>query len=361
MFSSLKKIAFRQFRKSETQLHELNYLFWEFTTRCNLNCLHCGSDCYKDSLYHDMPLEDFLIALDTIKSPSKKFMVVLTGGEPLLRNDIELCGREIRKRGMKWSMVSNGQLYDEQKHISLLNAGIGALTISMDGLEKSHNWLRNTKNSFEKVDNAIGLAVSSTRLNFDVVTCVNKRNFHELTQIRDYLIQKGVKAWRLFTIVPIGRAKNNPELVLSDYQFKELMDFISESRKNSAIDIKFSCEGFVGSYESKVRDSYFFCRAGINIGSILIDGSISACPNIDRTFAQGNIYKDNFYDIWQTKYESFRDRSWTKIGKCIGCSDYKDCQGNGFHYWHGDKKNVLVCHNEQLGKATKCQQQHTHT
>jgi len=353
MFSSLKKLAFRQFRKSETNLHELNYLFWECTTRCNLNCLHCGSDCSKDSLHDDMPLDDFLAALDTIKAPLKHFTVVLTGGEPLLRKDIELCGREIRKRGMKWSMVSNGHLYDEQKHISLLNAGLGALTISLDGLKNTHSWLRNNSTNFSKVDRAIDLAVHASRLNFDLVTCVNTRNIQELKEIRDYLIQKGVKAWRLFTIVPIGRATQNPEMVLSDSQFKELMDFISDSRKQKAIDIKFSCEGFVGSYESKVRDSSFFCRAGINIGSILIDGSISACPNIDRRFAQGNIYKDNFQEIWQSRYEAFRDRSWTKRGQCADCSSYKDCLGNGFHYWHGDKKNVLVCHHEKLENAMK--------
>ncbi len=350
MFSSLKKLLFRQFKRSETKLHELNYLFWECTTRCNLNCLHCGSDCSKDSLYHDMPLDDFLSALDTVKTPSKNFMVVLTGGEPLLRKDIELCGRAIKKRGMKWSMVSNGHLYDKENHISLLNAGLGALTISLDGLEESHNWLRNSKDSFSRVSNAIDLAVSSSRLYFDVVTCVNKRNFQELSPIRDYLIQKGVKAWRLFTIIPIGRAIRNSELFLDNCQLIELMEFINKSRKSSAIDVKFSCEGYVGNYELKVRDNYFFCRAGINIGSILIDGSISACPNIDRDFAQGNIYKDNFYDIWQTKYELFRNRRWTNIGKCAECADYKDCQGNGFHYWQGDKKNVLVCHNEQLKK-----------
>lgn len=299
-----------------------------------------------------MPLDDFLKALDTIESPSENFTVVLTGGEPLLRKDIEICGREIRKRGIRWSMVSNGYLYDNDKHISLLNAGLGALTISIDGLENSHNWLRNNNKSFERVDIAIGLAASSSRLNFDVVTCVNKRNFHELEEIRKYLIQKGVKAWRLFTIVPIGRAKEDEEMFLSNNQLIELMDFISESRNIKGIDVKFSCEGFVGKYESKVRDSNFFCHAGINIGSILIDGSISACPNIDRTFAQGNIYTDNFFSVWQTKYELFRDRSWTKTGKCAECKDYKNCQGNGFHYWHGEKKNVLVCHNERLKKTT---------
>jgi len=351
MLSAIKKIAFRKFRESETKLHELNYLFWECTTRFILGCLHCGSDCLKDGSVKDMPVSDFLRALDTIKLPSGNLTVVLTGGEPLLRKDIEICGREIRKRGMRWSLVTNGHLYDQQRHNSLLNAGLGALTISLDGLENSHNWLRNSKISFKKVDEAISLAASSSRLNFDVVTCVNTRNIHELPQVRDYLIQKGVKACRLFTIIPKGRAKNNPELFLTDNQFKELMDFISNCRKNAVIDVKFSCEGFVGEYELKVRDSYFFCRAGINIGSILADGSISACPNIDRSFVQGNIYQDDFFDIWNSKYELFRNRSWTRTGICAKCPEYKDCQGNGLHNREGHLKNVLVCHFGKIQNA----------
>jgi radical SAM enzyme (rSAM/lipoprotein system) len=351
MFDALKQGLFRKFKKAETRIHELNYLFWECTSRCNLNCLHCGSDCSKDGSLKDMPLEDFLTALDTIESKADNLIVVLTGGEPLLRKDIEICGREIRKRGMRWSMVSNGSLYDKEKHNSLLNAGMGALTLSLDGLENTHNWLRNSKNSFLKVDSAIDLAVSSTRLNFDVVTCVNKKNISELPFLFDYLRNKGVKAWRLFTIAPIGRAKNNADLFLTDRQFRELMDFISFKRKEKTIDIKYSCEGYVGRYETKVRDSYFFCRAGINIASILNDGSISACPNIDRTFSQGNIHSDNFNDIWKTRYQPFRNRSWTKTGKCKECEDYKNCEGNGFHYWHGHVENVLVCHNEKIKNA----------
>lgn len=354
MISSIKKYAFRKFKIAEAGIHELNYLFWECTSRCNLNCIHCGSDCSKDSAYKDMPADDFLKAIDTIKNKPKNFTVVFTGGEPLLRKDLELCGKELRKRGFRWSVVSNGHLYDKERHISLLNAGIGALTISLDGLKKSHNWLRNNEISFDKVVNAIELATSSNRINFDIVTCVNQKNFNELGQIRDLLISKNVKAWRLFTIIPIGRAAHNSDLQLTDNQFLEFMNFITEHRKTKEIDIKFSCEGYVGKYESLVRDSYFFCRAGINIGSILIDGAISACPNIDRTFSQGNIYTDNFYEVWQNKFHPFRNREWTKIGQCESCKDYKNCQGNGFHNWHGDKQNVLVCHNDKIKKTTKC-------
>ncbi len=295
-----------------------------------------------------MPLDDFLDVLDSIKSKPKNFTVAITGGEPLLRGDLELCGREIRRHGARWGLVTNGLLYDSQKHNSLLNAGMGALTISLDGLEENHNWLRNTDQSFNKVDAAIDLAAGASRLNFDIVTCINNRNINELPAIYEYLKRKKVKAWRLFGIIPVGRAKNNAMLLLSDAGFLKLMEFISEKRKERVIDIKFSCEGYVGRYELKVRDTFFFCRAGINIASVLIDGSISACPNIDRRFSQGNIYYDKFPGIWEKKYQLFRDRSWTKTGKCERCREYSYCQGNGFHNRIFNDPDVLICHNEKI-------------
>ena len=318
-----------------------------------MTCLHCGSDCSRKSSYPDMPLSDFLSALDTIKYKPPYFTVVLTGGEPLLRDDLELCGREIRRHGARWSIVTNGYLYDLEKHSSLLNAGLGALTISLDGLEESHNWLRNSSESFARVEIAIGLAASSSRLNFDIVTCVNRRNIGELDSLYKFLELKGVKSWRLFTIVPKGRAKGNAELFLSDSEFKELLNFIHLKRSKRAMDIRFSCEGYVGRYELKVRDSFFFCRAGINIGSVLIDGSISACPNIERSFSQGNIFHDNLSEIWESKYQVFRDRSWTKTGKCANCQEYSDCLGNGMHNRISSNADVLTCHYHKIENTGK--------
>ena len=82
MHNSVSNMMFRLFRANETRIHELNYLFWECTTRCNLHCLHCGSDCAAASNDKDMPLDDFLRAFDTIPKSElpQNFTVVLTGG-----------------------------------------------------------------------------------------------------------------------------------------------------------------------------------------------------------------------------------------------------------------------------------------
>ena len=186
LVETLRRNFYNYFRINETQLHELNYLFWECTRRCNLNCLHCGSDCSKDAVQKDMPLDDFLKAIEPLRKFYKNdtITVVLTGGEPLVRNDIDLCGKELRKRGFRWGIVTNGYLYNEAVHGKLTGAGMGALTLSIDGLEDSHNWLRGNKSSYKKAIEALRLMKDAKRINYDVVTCVNKRNIAELEEIK---------------------------------------------------------------------------------------------------------------------------------------------------------------------------------
>lgn len=358
MNSSLPQFFHNRFRKNEAEIHELTYLFWECTWRCNLKCLHCGSDCVADERIMDMPFEDFLNAILPIREvyDPDKITVVITGGEPLLRSDLAECGKTLRKHGFRWGIVTNGYAYNAEIHNKLLSAGMGALTLSLDGLEENHNWLRHNPNSFKKAVEALELITTSKRLNYDVVTCVNARNINELGQLKDFLIKKNVKAWRLFTIAPIGRAATNNDMQLSGAQVKQLMDFIVQARKGKRIDTKFSCEAYVGKYEKKVRDSYFFCRAGINIASVLIDGSISACPNINRSFAQGNIFKDNFLDVWNNRFSIMRNRNWTKTGPCASCPDYNNCNGGAMHLWNENCDGIMGCLEERMRRQYSFQQ-----
>jgi radical SAM enzyme (rSAM/lipoprotein system) len=342
-----KRIAlnvFREYRKTEISLHELQYLFWECTHRCNLECVHCGSDCKQNSIIPDMPGSDFLNITDKIKTQydPNDIMVVITGGEPLMRKDLEFCGKGLAKQGYPWGVVTNGVLLTKSRLDSLSNAGLRAITISLDGLEASHNWLRN-KECFKDVVRSIALVAKQEGLVFDVVTCVNQKNCGELNQIKELLLALGVKRWRLFTISPIGRAEANPELLLTSQQLLDLLEFIKNTRKGKQIAANYECEGFVGNYEMEVRDGYYFCRAGINIASVLLDGSISACPNIDRRYSQGNIYEDDFLDVWNNQFKTMRQRDWMKTGICEDCEVFKWCYGNGMHLRDFDTKKVLCC------------------
>lgn len=341
---------FRSYRNVQTQLHNLSYLFWECTLRCNLNCLHCGSDCLSSNSHPDMPLEDFLKVIEEVKSqyePSK-VLIAITGGEPLLRNDLEKCGDEIQKRGFPWGMVSNGFKLTNKKYDLFVDAGLKTLTISLDGLEENHNWLRNHKDSFKKAVDAISYITQKNNIVFDIVTCVNQKNINELERIKELLIALKVKQWRLFTIFPKGRAKDIQEFNLNGEQLKRVMEFIKATRKEGNINVEFSCEGFLGKYETDVRDGVFFCRAGINVASVLADGSISACPSLRGDYIQGNIYKDKFLNVWNNMFEVMRNRSWTKTGECKTCNAYKWCEGNGLHLRDELTGKLLYCHFNKL-------------
>lgn len=347
---SIGRYLFQKFKENETKIHELRYLFWECTLRCNLSCLHCGSDCNVSAETENMPAEIFLAEIRKVSKvyEPQLITIVFTGGEPLLRADLEDVGREVRKLGFHWAIVTNGLIYSPERHKNLMGAGMGSATLSIDGLEEEHNWLRNSGNSFSKAIQALELMNNESRLNFDVVTCVNPKNINKLEEIGNFLAEKNLKSWRLFTIAPKGRAKGNEALHLNNIELRKLMEFIQKNRKIGNMKITFSCEGYVGPYEGKVRDGYFFCRAGIHIGSILADGSVGACPNIDRTLAQGNIYQTPFVDLWENNFGKMRNRIWTKTGECANCKEYQHCQGSAMHLWNIEKNELLFCHTKAL-------------
>lgn len=333
--------------------HPLRQIFWECTLRCNLRCRHCGSDCKVLSDSRDMPLEDFLGVLRGVKAAgldSHRIMVVVTGGEPLLRPDLEQCGKAFYDMEFPWGMVTNGFAMTAEKFRRLLAAGLGSMTISLDGLGPDHDWMRGVSGSFDRAENAIRMACATPGLRFDVVTCVTKRNYQKLGEIKEFLIGCGLKEWRLFTVFPVGRAATDPQLQLSNEQFRGLMDFIKGTRKEGRIKASYGCEGFLGNYEGEVRDHFFFCNAGVSVAGVLSDGSISACTSIRSDYHQGNIYRDDFMEVWENRFQPYRDHSWMKTGECADCKYWKFCRGSGMHLRDGDGK-LILCHLKRITEA----------
>ncbi len=329
--------------------HPLRQLFWECTLRCNLQCRHCGSDCKVTALVKDMPKEDFGKVLDSVaaRMDPHQVMINVTGGEPLLRPDLDQCGRMIYEKGFPWGMVTNGYLLTPERYQRLLQNGLRAMTISLDGLEEDHDWMRGREGSFQHAAAAIKMVVESGEIEFDVVTCVNRRNYPHLAEIRDFLIGLGLKRWRLFTVFPVGRAAEDPELQLTREEHIGLMEFIRTTRREGVIAAEFSCEGFLGTYEGDVRSHFYFCQAGVTVGSVLSDGSISACPSIRADYTQGNIYQDDFMDVWEHRYGPYRDRTWMKKDACASCKYWKYCRGGGMHL-RDAQGNLILCHLDRL-------------
>lgn len=331
--------------------HYLQQLFWECTLKCNLKCRHCGSSCKEEDPRNDMPLAHFIRVLDEIKGQiDYPLLVITTGGEPLMRKDILECGKEIKQRGFYWGMVSNGTFLNEETFENLLETGLDSLSISLDGLRKEHNWMRKSPTSYDDAMHAIDIiAIKPSNLTWDVITCINKRNVSQLEDLRQELLKHQVCRWKIFTVFPMGRALGNSELELDREEFIMLMDYIAKVRADKSIKVSYGCEGFLGSYEYEVRDLHYFCGAGINVASILHDGSISGCLSIRYNYKQGNIYEDSFMDVWNHRFQKYRNHSWMKTGVCKDCEVWRWCEGNGMHLRDNEGK-LLLCNYNKIYK-----------
>jgi radical SAM enzyme (rSAM/lipoprotein system) len=342
------------YRRLETTVHPLRYLFLEITQRCNLRCRHCGSDCGKTPGLDELGTDEWLGFVDYLagRLAARNVFLTITGGEPLCHPDLDRILQRIGERGFPFGIVTNGYALDKQRADRLVELGITSVTVSLDGTKADHDWLRGVKGSFHRALGAISLLARQPVRFFDVVTCVNPRNLGQLSKVLGVLRQAGVTRWRLFTIFPKGRAKDDPELLLEPAQLRELLGWIAAERPALAadgFDLDFSCEGYLPpETDAAVRSEPYFCRAGICIASVLCDGSISACPNITRDLIQGNVRSDDFVTIWDKRFTRFRDRKWMRTGDCVGCDQWKRCQGNSLHLWDDEAQRTALCHHRQI-------------
>jgi radical SAM protein with 4Fe4S-binding SPASM domain len=350
--SALAGPALRWLKRLETGEHQLLYLFLEITRRCNLRCRHCGSDCTANDPAAHLTTETWLYLINFIaESFSPPPFMVLSGGEPLLHPDLDILLAAIAQRGTAWGLVSNGYSLDERALHRLVAKQIRSITVSLDGLKDSHNWLRNSGESFDRANNAIRLVMQSAIPFKDVVTCVNPRNLAELDSLAELLVSLNVPAWRLFRIFPAGRAKNNTELLMDISQTRRMVEWVHANRGNylkRGLKVNLSCEGWLPySLERTVRDIPTFCRAGVNIASILCDGTITGCTNNAPHFFEGNVLKDNFAQVWENGFGKFRRREWVNSTTCAGCKHLKDCRGGSIHLWQSSMEKPDFCYSDK--------------
>lgn len=330
--------------------HTLRTLFWECTLRCNLACRHCGSDCRVDVAQPDMPLADFLRVLDNEVTPNvnpKDILIIFSGGEVLMRRDLEEAGHEVTRRGYMWGMVTNGMALTRERLYSLVSAGLRSVSVSFDGFEEAHNHIRRNPQSFRKALEAIRNIRSIDGLVYDVITCVTPAMIDHLEEFKEFLISEGITRWRIFSIFPAGRAKQDDTLHLNAEQYRRMMEFIRTTRREQRIELSYACEGFLGGYESEVRDHFYMCTAGISVASIRVNGDISGCTSVRGNYTQGNIYQDRFWDVWQNRFQPFRNREWTKSAECADCKVWEFCRGGGMHL-RDDEGKLMYCHYNML-------------
>lgn len=328
----------------------LENLFLELTSRCNARCEHCGSRCDGKEQGKEIETKYLKKTLKEIAEhydPRSVFLNV-TGGEPLMRKDFFEIMEYAVSLGYVWGMTSNGMLINSDTVKKLEKANMTTVSISIDGLKDTHEGFRKVNNCYEKILKGIELMIESPVIQIvQVTTVANKKNLHELEDLYNLLLEHGIKYWRVVNCDPIGRANDNKEIFLDLDDYRYLFKFIREKNAEGKMtEISYGCSHFLGARgEGKYRKFYFKCLTGLTVGSILSNGDIFVCPNVPRRpeLIQGNIRKDSFVDIWETKYQAFRNENRTSNEKCKKCKHWKYCRGDSFHTWNFDEQKPNIC------------------
>uniref|UniRef100_UPI003FF0712B radical SAM protein n=1 Tax=Anaerobutyricum hallii TaxID=39488 RepID=UPI003FF0712B len=179
--------------------YRLKTLFWEATLRCNAFCEFCGSRCGEVSCNEisGEKIEKVFEDIADAYNPGS-IMINVTGGEPILRKDLFEVMEKASDMGFPWGMVSNGSLIDKCIIQKMKQSGMKTISISLDGMEETHNRLRKIENGFQKTVQAIKDLKQAAFLNqIEVTTVVNHYNIEQLEEMYSMIKSFGIDSWRV--------------------------------------------------------------------------------------------------------------------------------------------------------------------
>lgn len=327
--------------------HPLRYLFLEITRRCNLKCTYCGSDCSSEAVRSELSTEQWLGIVRQLAEDftPREVMVAVTGGEPLLKPDVLDLFHELTRCGFPFGMVSNGVLIDREMARRIVDTGIGSISLSLDAPPEINDTMRG-KGTAAKVESAIeNLRAVGYEGKLEIISTLTADAVEHLDEMRRHVARLRIQLWRIAPVMPIGRAARRPGMVPGPPQIRQILDFVLQGRLDAfRPQPEFGEEGFLGDcYEGQVRPYLCQCRAGITTGGILADGRIGACPELSDVFVQGQITTERFREVWDSRYQALRDRSWTRRGICASCDEYRRCGGGSLHLYPDTESEILRC------------------
>lgn len=342
---NLKALA--EYRKGLLRKPDLRNLFLELTLRCNERCIHCGSSC-GDVPSVEMEVGEYDRLLHEVKEDLGigHKMLCITGGEPLLRKEFFEITDIAHRLGFSWGMTSNGTLITRDVARDLKRVGMRTISVSIDGLEETHDKFRRTPGGYAKamqgIENLLEVGGWSA---VQVTTVVTHENIGQLDELFKIFDKMDIDSWRVINIEPIGRAKDHPELILTPDDYRYMFEFI-RNKRIAGQPVCYGCSHYLGTeYEREVRDWYFLCTAGLYTASITCSGDILACLDIERRpeFVQGNVRKDRFSDVWLNRFQIFRKDLSDEAEMCKGCKDAEFCRGGAYHSFNFDEHRPEVC------------------
>ncbi|MBA4392692.1 MAG: heme b synthase, partial [Desulfobacca sp.] len=323
-----------------TKVPEVRLVAWEVTRRCNLSCLHCRASAESGPYSDEFSTSEGLALLEQIRETGQP-VVILTGGEPLLRTDIFDLARHGHCLGLRMVMAVNGTLLDGETARKLKESGIQRISISMDGATaESHDFFRQVEGAFQGILQGIE-AAKSVDLEFQINTTVTRFNLKDLARIQEKVLEMGAVAHHIFMLVPTGRGRALSDQTISAEEYEKTLTWLVQRKQEIPLPIKATCAphyyrilretareaGEEITFKSHGLDAVTRgCLGGAGFCFISHQGKVQPCGYLE--VASGDLRKQNFKAIWESSpvFLALRDRSQYS-GKCGQCEYFRVCGG----------------------------------
>ena len=324
----------------EDKKHSLRIVAWETTRNCNLSCVHCRASATQGPFRGELNTAASFCLLDQISQVGKP-IIILTGGEPLLRTDIFDIAKYGTDIGLKMVMAPNGTLITENIAKQMADSGIQRISISLDGANReSHDRFRGVDDAFEGALRGIRL-VKDAGIEFQINTTITKTNLHEIPKIQDLAVKLGAVAHHIFLLVPTGRGKYIVDQEITATEYENTLNWFYDQREKTSLQLKATCaphyyrilrqrakqEGKSITFKSHGMDAVTRgCLGGTGFCFISHRGIVQPCGFLNVNC--GDITQASFADIWNRSDIFLSLRNFDELkGKCGVCEFKKVCGG----------------------------------